>query len=399
MSSIRPIPSAELERLLNLSEYNIDFTNIQNNFAELNKLAANIAETDISLVNLIDCYTQWTVSSHGLEMKQMPRDESVCQYTIMGTGGFEVADMSSDARFKDFEYVKGDLSLKYYFGVPLTTDEGFNIGALCVLHPETRTLSEEKIGQLKIIGNEIVSRLRALKVIEKLRAALKDSTYTQKKIVHDVRGPIAGMIGLTEIVLEQGHDNDMEEVLEYMQLIKNSGDSVISLANEILTARQQAESGYHESFNLITFKEKLEQLFLPPTIKKNIHFTVTTSTETELIPVSKFNLMQIAGNIISNAVKFTPAGGSIAVELKLDIEDITSLLHIKVSDTGIGLSPAQIDLILTGNGKTTVGTCGEDGFGFGLPMVKSLIDSMQGELKITSEQGRGTIFEVILLQN
>jgi signal transduction histidine kinase len=191
----------------------------------------------------------------------------------------------------------------------------------------------------------------------------------------------------------------MEEVLEYMQLIKNSGDSVISLANEILTARQQAESGYHESFNLITFKEKLEQLFLPPTIKKNIHFTVTTSTETELIPVSKFNLMQIAGNIISNAVKFTPAGGSIAVELKLDIEDITSLLHIKVSDTGIGLSPAQIDLILTGNGKTTVGTCGEDGFGFGLPMVKSLIDSMQGELKITSEQGRGTIFEVILLQN
>src|SRR5690349_21243998 len=59
MSLIRPIPSNELERLLNLSEYNVDFTNIQNNFVELNKLAASIAGTNISLVNLIDCYTQW----------------------------------------------------------------------------------------------------------------------------------------------------------------------------------------------------------------------------------------------------------------------------------------------------------------------------------------------------
>src|SRR5688500_6839345 len=96
----RPIPPAELDRLLNLSEYNIDFSNIENNFADLNKLAATIAETDISLVNLIDCYTQWTVSSHGLEIKQMPRDESVCQYTIMGMNEFEVPNLSVDNRFK-----------------------------------------------------------------------------------------------------------------------------------------------------------------------------------------------------------------------------------------------------------------------------------------------------------
>ncbi|MFD2161542.1 GAF domain-containing sensor histidine kinase [Paradesertivirga mongoliensis] len=399
MSSIRPIPPDELERLLNLSEYNIDFANIQNNFSELNKLAASIAGTDISLINLIDCYTQWTVSSYGLEMKQMPRDESVCQYTIMKKGGFEVPNLSSDDRFKDFDYVKGELGLKYYYGIPLTTVEGFNIGALCVMHPETRLLSDEKIAHLTIIADEIVNRLRAIKVIEKLKLTVKESTYTQKKIVHDIRGPIAGIIGLADIIIEQGYNNDMDEVLEYMNLVKNSGDSIVSLANEILTAQQQADSGYHESFNLLIFKEKLEQLYLPPSIKKNIDFTVSTSKETELWPVSKFNLMQIAGNLVSNAIKFTPEGGSIRVQVDLEIGDIANLLQISVSDTGIGLSPAQIDLIMGGKGKSTSGTGGEDGFGFGLAMVKNLIDSMHGELKISSAPGQGTCFEVILLQH
>jgi signal transduction histidine kinase len=267
------------------------------------------------------------------------------------------------------------------------------------LNHETKTLSDEKIAQLRIIADEIVSRLRALKIIEKLRLAVKEGAYTQKKIVHDIRGPIAGMIGLTDIILEQGHDNNIDEVLEYMQLIKNSGDSVISLANEILTAKQQAEAGYHESFNLVTFKGKLEQLFIPPAIKKNIKFRVITSKETELVPVSKYNLMQITGNLVSNAMKFTPEGGIIDVELRLELEDIAGLLHIKVSDTGVGLSTSQMESILRSNCKTTVGTSGEDGFGFGLVMVKNLIDTMQGELEITSEPGCGTTFEVILLHH
>jgi K+-sensing histidine kinase KdpD len=398
MNIVRPIPSHELERLLNLSEYDVDFANIENNFAELNKLAASIAGTDISLVNLIDCYTQWTVSSHGLEIKQMPRDESVCQYTIMGQGGFEVPNLAVDERFKDFDYVKGDLGLNYYFGIPLTTSEGFNIGALCVMDKQTRHLSEDKIEHLKIIADEIVSKLRAIKVIEKLESTVKDGAYTQKKIVHDIRGPIAGIMGLTDLVLEQGLENDWNEVLEYMTLIRNSGEGIISLANEILTAQQQAQSGYFEAFNLLIFKQKLEQLFLPPSIKKNISFTVSISRETELLPISKFNLMQIAGNLISNAIKFTPEGGTIAVDLNLEVQEVINLLHIKVSDTGIGLTQTQINAILNGAGKSTTGTIGENGFGFGLTMVKNLVDSMQGEMKINSSTGLGTTFEIVLLQ-
>ncbi len=394
----RPIPTNELERILNLSEYNIDFANIQNNFIELTKLAAGIAGTDISLVNLVDSYTQWTVSGYGLEIKQMPRDESICQYTIMEQDMFEVTDLSSDTRFNNLDYVAGDLALRYYFGVPLTTSEGFNIGALCVLHSETKQLSEEEINQLRIIADEIVNRLRAIKVIEQLRFAIHEKTYTQKKIVHDIRGPLSGVIGLTDLIINKGHDNDMEEVLEYMHLIKNGGSSIISMANEILTAQKVQESTGGEMFNLVVFKEKLEHLFLPQAVHKDLRFSVKISEETKLVPISKFNLLQVTGNLISNAIKFTSRGGSVYVEISLQVEDISSVLYIKVTDTGIGLSSAQINSILTGAGESTAGTIGEVGFGFGLAMVKNLIESMSGELKISSQQGKGTTFEVIFSQ-
>jgi signal transduction histidine kinase len=394
----QPMPSNEFDRLLNLAEYNIDFTDIESNFKELNKLAASIAGTDISLVNLIDTYTQWTVSSHGLEIKQMPRKESVCQYTITEGKMFEVSDLSLDPRFKDFSYVSGDLKLRYYCGVPLTTSEGFNIGALCVMHTEPHQLSGEKIEHLRILADEVVNRLKALKTIEKLKATVKESSYTQKKILHDVRGPIAGIVGLADIILDQGYDNDMEEVLEYMVLIKNGGNSVIQLANEALSAEVENELIPEGIFNLSILKEKLNQLYQPPAINKDISLTIVTTEETEFVQISKLNLLQITGNLISNSIKFTPPGGAIFVDLKLEVEDLVNLLHIRVTDTGIGLVQSQIDKILDGGGDTTVGTEGEEGFGFGLMMVKKLIDSTHGELKIYSTPGEATTFEVTLLQ-
>jgi GAF domain-containing protein len=127
-----PIPQNEMDRVLNLSDFDIDYTDHQDTFKDLAKLAAKVAGTDISLVNLLDSYTQWTISHHGLDIDQMPREESVCQYTIMGGDGFEVVDLANDDRFKDKFYVTDDPNLRYYYGVPLQTN-GVNLGALCVL--------------------------------------------------------------------------------------------------------------------------------------------------------------------------------------------------------------------------------------------------------------------------
>ena len=391
-----PIPKNEMERLIGLSEFDLDYSNLEDNFKDLTKLAAKVAGTDISLINLLDSYTQWTISSHGLEITQMPRDESVCQYTIMNDGGFEVQDLSKDERFKDRFYVQDDPKLRYYFGLPLTTNDGINIGALCVLDNTAKTINPEKIELLKIISDEIVNRLTALRIIESLKSKLTEATQIQKKVAHDIRGPIGGIIGLAQIIKDQGDDNKLDEVLEFINLIQKSGSSLLELADEILSTDIKVLKGNSDDFNLLIFKDKLEKLYTPQAKTKNINFQVQLNTSVEKILFSKNKLLQITGNLISNAMKFTPQNGSITVALDIIKNVDENKLHIVVKDSGIGLNQQSIEAILSGTAKSTDGTQGENGFGFGLALVKHLVDSLNGQMNIHSAVGEGATFEINL---
>lgn len=399
-----PIPQNEMERIISLSELDMDFSDPYIQFKDLAKLAAKVAGTSISLVNMIDSLTQWTISNYGLDMDQMLRQDSICQYTIMTDNHFEVSNLNEDERFKDKSYVTGEPKVSYYYGIPLQLTKGLNIGVLCMLDRENRVLDPEKIELLKIIADEIVGRLRTQKVLENLKNRLLESHHTQQKVAHDIRGPLGGIIGLASIIRDQGEDNQMEEVLEFINLIHKSGNSILDLAEEILSAHKPqkkitgAASAVND-FNLLIFKDKLEKLYKPQAINKGIRFEVITTSDTESVPFSKNKLLQIAGNLISNSMKFTPAGGEVIVKLDLRINDLSSTLTIEVKDSGIGLSQQGIDSILAGTSGTTDGTGGEHGYGFGLALVKHLIESLKGHLSVASVMGEGAVFRVELPQN
>ncbi|MDR6805781.1 signal transduction histidine kinase [Dyadobacter sp. BE34] len=401
-----PVPANEMERLLALSELDIDYSDHQITFQDLAKLAAKVTGTRISLVNLLDSLTQWTISNYGFDIEQMLREDSVCQYTIMESDHFEVGDLSADERFKDKIYVTSEPNVKYYYGIPLKTSEGLQIGALCVLDQERKTLEPEKIELLKIIADEIVARLKTHKVLENLKSRLLEAGQTQKKVAHDIRGPLGGIVGLAQIIRDQGEHNRMDEVLEFINLIHKSGNSILDLAEEILDSHREKATGANvppasngQGFTLMIFKDKLEKLYGPQGKHKNIRFRVETSPLTENIHFSKSKLLQITGNLISNSMKFTPPGGEVAVDLHLLIDQARPVLQISVRDTGVGISEENIRAILSGSASSTDGTGGEQGFGFGLALVKHLVDSLGGRINITSEPGVGTNFEINLPQN
>jgi signal transduction histidine kinase len=387
-----PIPDNELERLLNLADFDVDYTNQQESFKELAKLAAKVAGTEISLVNLIDTYTQWTISHHGLEIDQMSREDSVCQYTIMGEDGFEIKDLTADDRFNDKFYVIDEPSLKYYYGVPLRT-EGVNLGALCVLADKQKEITPEKAELLKIIADEIVNRLKGIKLISSLKSKLNEANEDKKKVAHDIRGPLGGIVGLARIISEQGHENEIDEVLDFVNMIHKSGHSILELADEIL-GNNEPRALKADEFNLSVFKDKLEKLYAPQARNKNIGFMVNISPDKANIPFSKNKLLQIIGNLISNAMKFTPADGKVIVDMDIINQADKAKLLIKVTDTGIGLSQDSVEKILSGNKSSTNGTGGEQGYGFGLALVKHLVESLRGTLSITSAEGAGSTFHL-----
>lgn len=394
-----PIPKNEFLRLLSLSELDLDYANLHENFKELTRLAAKVAGTEISLINLLDSYTQWTVGHYGVEIMQTPREDSICQYTIMTDGQFEVPDLKIDPKFNDKFYVSDPWSLRYYYGVPLKDPKGFNIGALCVFGKEAKTLSPEKREMLSIIAAEVVERLTAFRAFNELQEELKEANEVIKKAAHDIRSPIAGILGLSQMINEQGKSNELNEVLEVIELIHQSSKSILDLADDILTENELKRYSVVDLFNLTLFRKKLYDLYEPQAKSKSINLIVNITEDTKDVSFQKDKLIQIAGNLISNALKFTPLGGQVQVNLDLTIVNEKRKLTIRVKDNGDGLSSNIIAQILNGQASSIKGTSGEKGYGYGLELVKRLVTAVNGTIEIANCQGSGAIFKVIVLLN
>ena len=232
----------------------------------------------------------------------------------------------------------------------------------------------------------------------KTQALVKEEL--RKKVAHDIRGPLGGIISLTQIVSKQGESNKLSDVLEFISMIQKAGTSLLDLATEILNSEDKQITKSREitlnDFNLDTFKQKLERLYAPQAKNKNLLYTVTITPESVDFPFPKNKLLQITGNLITNAIKFTPVNGSVGVTLSLLSKETQQILIIKVADTGMGLDAESIQNILSGKKKSSDGTDGEIGFGFGLALVKRLVDDIQGTMDIKSEINGGTTFAIIL---
>lgn len=396
VQNTRTIPANETERLSSLFELDLDYTKLDNVFKDLSYLAAKITGTEISLISFIDSYTQWIVSRFGLEVYQTPIDDTICQFTLMEEDHLEIEDLSKDQRFQNKDFINEPMNLKYYLGIPLKSKSGYNIGSLCVIDREHQKLSDDKINQLKIIAKEIIARINDANLIKTLEQRLENQTEAYKKVAHDIRGPIAGIIGLANMVGEDSEKHPNEELHDILAMMSKSGQSVLDLAEEILKNSLSISSPL-ERFNLGIFKHKLEKLYQPQAFNKHINLNIQTNAAFENIQIKNKNLLQISGNVISNAIKFTPNSGEINVFLDLIAENNQKTLIISIKDTGKGISKEAIVEILNGSStESSNGTIGEKGYGFGLPTVKKLVDNIKGEMKIDSVIGEGSKFEIII---
>jgi PAS domain S-box-containing protein len=164
------VPSDEKERQKELDQFEILDTEAEQSFDDLTILVSQICETKISLISLIDHNRQWFKSRTGLSVEETPRDVSWCGHTILGNDIFEVPDASSDDRFKDNPLFTGEPGVRFYAGMPLVTQKGYNIGTLCVIDNSPKKLSAWQKEVLRKLAKQVVilieSRVREKKLID-----------------------------------------------------------------------------------------------------------------------------------------------------------------------------------------------------------------------------------------
>lgn len=155
-----PIPVDEEQRLLELQNYEILDTPVEQAFDDITRMASLICGTPISLISLIDKDRQWFKSRHGIDATETPRDISWCGHAIMEDEIFEIQDSTKDERFHDNPFVENP-GVRYYAGAPLKTPQGFRIGTLCVIHHQPHVLNDMQKEFLKTLARQAVMLIEA----------------------------------------------------------------------------------------------------------------------------------------------------------------------------------------------------------------------------------------------
>ena len=259
---------------------------------------------------------------------------------------------------------------------------------------------------------EAVAKLAAndtQKLNDKLEIALKkaeDASLAKTRFLnnmsHDIRTPMNAILGYAQIMEDELNRKEMPEVSEHLEKLQQSGNLLLSIINNVLDMAR-IESGRMElDENYCRIEDVWKSLFAvfdENTMKKNIalHYAMNVEHEHVLTDVTK--VKEILVNILSNAIKYTPAGGSVMVdvdELPCD-ESGYMIVKIRVSDTGIGMSQdyqTKIFEAFTREQNTTKSKIA--GTGLGMSIVKKYVDLLGGTINVESELGKGSTFTVTL---
>ena len=247
------------------------------------------------------------------------------------------------------------------------------------------------------------------KLNEKLEIALKKAedaslakTSFLNNMSHDIRTPMNVILGYAQLMENELNGKDIPEVLKHLEKLQQSGNLLLSIINNVLDMAR-IESGRMEiDENYCRIEDVWKSLFAvfdEKARKKNIslHYTMNVEHEHVLTDVTK--VKEILVNILSNAIKYTPAGGSVMVyvdELPCD-ESGYMIVRIRISDTGIGMSQDYLTKIFeafTREKNTTKSKIA--GTGLGMSIVKNYVDLLGGTIDVESELGKGSTFTVTL---
>ncbi|MBD2459506.1 PAS domain S-box protein [Oscillatoria sp. FACHB-1407] len=173
------LPPNETSRLKKLYQYQILDTDAEQAFDDLTSLAAQICDTPIALISLIDRDRQWFKSRVGVAVSETSRDLAFCAHAILQSEPLIVSDARVDERFANNDLVIGEPYIQFYAGMPLVTPDGYRLGTLCVIDRVTRQLSTAQLTALETLSRQVVHLLE-------LRHHLAKRQQSEKQLQQDI---------------------------------------------------------------------------------------------------------------------------------------------------------------------------------------------------------------------
>jgi signal transduction histidine kinase len=245
---------------------------------------------------------------------------------------------------------------------------------------------EQEISRLTHIETEMaLNNEQLLSVISE-----KDKFFTI--IAHDLRNPLQSLKGFIQILHEEIETLTTDDLKEITSHIRSSTNKFSDLLENLLlwTRMQRGMTHFNpEVLNLLPVINESISRISDTAQNKGIELTYRVADNLKVF--ADVNMLHtVLRNLISNAVKFTPAGGCISLSARAESEN---KIEISVEDTGIGMSADMVGkLFKTESGTSRNGSDGENGTGLGLVICRDFVENMNGKLWVKSEIGKGSVF-------
>lgn len=388
-----PLPDNEEERQRWLDELQILDTLEEQVYDDLTFIAAQICQTPIALVSLIDHDRQWFKSHHGLDARETPREFAFCAHAILNDQPLIVEDALKDERFHDNPLVTSGPNVKFYAGAPLILRDNIRVGTLCVIDDHARPLSEMQRQALEALARQVVSQLELrlqLQALTRLDHA-KDEFISM--VNHELRTPLTSINGALSLVLHQVTGELSPQASQLIEVAYRNGERLLNIVNDILDIAK-LEAGkmemHMDSVELVPFLQKAIELNRPYCKGCNCKIELRVIDGDHVSIMGNENrLLQVMSNLISNAAKFTHENDTIEVFLGQKGNQV----QIGITDHGPGIPKKnQKDLFTKfkqlGKGSNTK----MPGTGLGLNICKLIVEQHGGTITCESIPGDHTTF-------
>jgi PAS domain S-box-containing protein len=254
------------------------------------------------------------------------------------------------------------------------------------------------VTEQKRLRDQLEQRNRELEVQnQRVQEANRLKSEFLASMSHELRTPLNSIIGFSEFLASQQDGHFSAEQREYLEDIRNSGNHLLQLINDVLDLAK-VESGKMdltpETFSPKKAIAEVCSVVKPMAEGKRLHLKSVVAPSLEQVSLDSLRFKQILYNLVSNAVKFTDPEGKIEIRVK-PLRD--GMFRLEVSDTGIGIAPEDLPRLFREFEQLDAGPGRRyQGSGLGLSLTKKLVELHGGTIEVKSEVGRGTTFGVVL---
>ncbi len=406
---VLPDPRDEDARLAALWALQVLDTPPEQAFDQLTRLTARTCGASMAAISLIDTDRVWFKSTTGLgDMRELPREGSLCAASLADDDVTEVEDVWTDARFADSPLVSGPPFVRFYAGAPLRLRSGHRVGSLCVVSDRPQRLDDEQRASLRdlaqIATRFLESRQTTTDAVADLARAKMEAEMADRAkseflahMSHELRTTLNAVIGFADMLRLQLYGPMPDRYLDSVDTIATSGRHLLDLINDLLDlARIEAGAVELQSdwIDLSVVAHATGRMLEPLAAARGVSLRIDGRNGPRA-RADRRAIQQVLINIVGNAIKFGAENGEVIVEFR-DGDPV----EIRVRDTGPGMSSTQIERAMQPYGRCQVEPSQTapsiGGTGLGLPIARRLVELHGGTLVIDSAPGTGTSVVITL---